>query len=134
MIVLRLLYTALVMVVVIWLLRSGNPVGGLLVVPAAAVWLRREAESGRLAAAVRRGGRHSRAERSCRQPARPGRLRPEYSSLGSMLVAIAIRLVRLYIAAISATSQASSSERPTSSSDRRSSRVISTGVSVSFSA
>jgi hypothetical protein len=39
---------------VIWLLRTGNPVGGLLVVPAAAVWLRREAESGRLAARVRR--------------------------------------------------------------------------------
>lgn len=49
MIVLRLAYTAAVMVVVIWLLRTGNPVGGLLVVPAAAVWLRHEAESGRLA-------------------------------------------------------------------------------------
>jgi hypothetical protein len=54
MIAMRLLYTAAVMVVVIWLLRSGNPVGGLLIVPAAAVWLRREAESGRLAARVRR--------------------------------------------------------------------------------
>jgi hypothetical protein len=54
MIVLRLLYTAAVMVVVIWLLRTGNPVGGLLVVPVAAVWLRREAESGRLAARVHR--------------------------------------------------------------------------------
>jgi hypothetical protein len=54
MIAVRLLYTAAVMVVVIWLLRSGNPVGGLLLVPAAAVWLRREAESGRLAARVRR--------------------------------------------------------------------------------
>jgi hypothetical protein len=58
MIVLRLLYTAAVMVVVIWLLRTGNPVGGLLAVPAAAVWLRREAESGRLAARVRRAHRH----------------------------------------------------------------------------
>lgn len=57
-IVLRLLYTAAVMVVVIWLLRTGNPVGGLLVVPAAAVWLRRDAESGRLAARVRRAHRH----------------------------------------------------------------------------
>jgi pimeloyl-ACP methyl ester carboxylesterase len=56
-IVLRLLYTAAVMVVVIWLLRTGNPVGGLLLVPAAAVWLRREAESGRLAARVRRAPR-----------------------------------------------------------------------------
>jgi hypothetical protein len=54
MIALRLVYTAVVMVVVIALLHGGNPVGGLLIVPAAAVWLRREAESGRLAARVRR--------------------------------------------------------------------------------
>ena len=54
MITLRMLYTAAVMVVVVWLLRTGNPVGGLLIVPAAAVWLRRETESGRLAAHVRR--------------------------------------------------------------------------------
>jgi hypothetical protein len=53
-IVLRLTYTAAVMAVVIWLLRAGNPVGGLLVVPAAAVWLRREAETGRLSARARR--------------------------------------------------------------------------------
>jgi hypothetical protein len=46
------------MVVVIWLLRSGNPLGGLLVVPAMAVWLRREAETGRLAARLRRAQRH----------------------------------------------------------------------------
>jgi hypothetical protein len=52
--VVRLLYTAAVMAVVIWLLRAGNPVGGLLLVPAAAVLLRREAESGRLAARLRR--------------------------------------------------------------------------------
>src|SRR3954471_9224145 len=58
MIAVRLLYTAAVMVVVIWLLRTGNPVGGLLLVPAAAVWLRREAESGRLAGRVRRTLRH----------------------------------------------------------------------------
>jgi hypothetical protein len=51
---LRLLYTIAVMAMVIWLLRAGNPIGGLLVVPAAAVWLRREAESGRLAARARR--------------------------------------------------------------------------------
>jgi hypothetical protein len=57
-IVLRLLYTAAVMVVVIGLLRSGNAVGGLLVVPAAAVWLRSEAESGRLTARIR--GAHRR--------------------------------------------------------------------------
>ena len=57
MIALRLLYTAAVMVVVIWLLRTGNPVGGLLLAPAAAVWLRREVETGRLAARVRRARR-----------------------------------------------------------------------------
>ena len=57
MLVLRLVYTAAVMVVVVWLLRSGNPVEGLLLVPAAAVWLRTEAESGRLAARVRRAPR-----------------------------------------------------------------------------
>jgi hypothetical protein len=45
-------------VVVIWLLRTGNPLGGLLVVPAAAVWLRHEAESGRLATRLRRALRH----------------------------------------------------------------------------
>jgi len=57
MIMLRLAYTAAVMVVVIWLLRTGNPVGGLLIVPAAAVWLRHEAESGRLATRLRRASR-----------------------------------------------------------------------------
>ena len=54
MIILRLAYTAIVMVIVVWLLRAGNPVGGLVVIPALAVWLRRDAESGRLAARVRR--------------------------------------------------------------------------------
>jgi hypothetical protein len=54
MITLRLAYTAVVMAVVVWLLRTGNPVGGLVVIPAVAVWLRRDAESGRLAARVRR--------------------------------------------------------------------------------
>jgi hypothetical protein len=54
----RLLYTAAVTVVVIWLLRTGNPVGGLLIVPVAAILLRWEAESGRLAARVRRTLRH----------------------------------------------------------------------------
>jgi hypothetical protein len=57
MLVLRLVYTAAVMVVVIWLLRTGNPLGGLLIVPAAAVWLRHEAESGRLATRLRRASR-----------------------------------------------------------------------------
>jgi hypothetical protein len=46
---LRLAYTLLVMVLVVALLRAGQPLGGLVIVPLAAVWLRREAESGRLA-------------------------------------------------------------------------------------
>ena len=54
MIVLRLAYTAAVTVLVISLLRTGNTLGGLLVVPATAVWLRQEAESGRLATRLRR--------------------------------------------------------------------------------
>jgi hypothetical protein len=54
MLIVRLAYTTAVMVVVIWLLGTGNPLGGLLLVPAAAVWLRRKAESGHLAARVRR--------------------------------------------------------------------------------
>src|SRR5664279_4888986 len=51
-----------------------------------------------------------------------------------MFVAIAIRLVKLYIAATSATSQHSSSVNPTRRSDSRSSSVISTGDRVNFSA
>ena len=54
MIIARLVYTAAVMVIVVWLLRTGNPVGGLVIVPAVAILLRRDAESGRLAARVRR--------------------------------------------------------------------------------
>jgi hypothetical protein len=48
MLALRVIYAAVAMAVVVWLLRSGEPVGGLLVVPALAVWLRRSAESGQL--------------------------------------------------------------------------------------
>jgi hypothetical protein len=58
MVIVRLAYTAAVMAIVVWLLRSGNPLGGLVLVPAAAVWLRREAESGRLAARARRAIHH----------------------------------------------------------------------------
>ena len=54
MILLRLVYTIAVLAVVIWLLRTGSPMGGLLIVPAAAVWLRHKAERGELAAAARR--------------------------------------------------------------------------------
>jgi hypothetical protein len=45
-----------VMAIVVWLLRSGQPFGGLVVV-VTAVWLRQEAESGRLARFGRRFAR-----------------------------------------------------------------------------
>jgi hypothetical protein len=54
----RFAYTAAVMAVVIWLLSTGRPLGGLLIVPLAAVWLRQKAESGQLAAAARRAIGH----------------------------------------------------------------------------
>jgi hypothetical protein len=55
---LRVLYTAAVMVAVVALLKDGSALGGLIILPAAAVWLRREAESGRLAARFRGALRH----------------------------------------------------------------------------
>src|SRR3954447_1240271 len=64
----------------------------------------------------------------------PARLRPEYSSLGSMFVAIAMRLVKLYIEATSATSQASSSDNPLSRRLWMSVSVSDCGCRVSFSA
>jgi hypothetical protein len=45
---LRIAFTATAMVVMVWLLASGRPLGGLLLVPALAIWVRRAAESGRL--------------------------------------------------------------------------------------
>ena len=49
MLALRLAYTALVLVGVVWLLRSGQPLGGLVLLPLLAIVVRRSAESGRLA-------------------------------------------------------------------------------------
>jgi hypothetical protein len=48
MLIVRLLYTAAVMTLVLWLASTGRPLGGLVIVPILAVWLRRSAESGRL--------------------------------------------------------------------------------------
>jgi hypothetical protein len=45
---LRIAFTAAVMAVVVWLLLTGRPLGGLLIVPLLAIWVRRAAESGRL--------------------------------------------------------------------------------------
>jgi protein-S-isoprenylcysteine O-methyltransferase Ste14 len=48
MLMVRFIYTAGVMTLVLWLASSGNPFGGLVVVPILAVLVRRSAESGRL--------------------------------------------------------------------------------------
>lgn len=45
---LRIAFTVAVMAVVVWLLLTGRPLGGLLIVPLVAIWVRRAAESGRL--------------------------------------------------------------------------------------
>jgi len=45
---LRIAFTTIAMVVVVWLLTTGRPLGGLVIVPLLAVWIRRAAESGRL--------------------------------------------------------------------------------------
>jgi Flp pilus assembly protein TadB len=45
---LRIGFTVAVMAVAVWLLLTGRPLGGLLIVPLVAIWLRRAAESGRL--------------------------------------------------------------------------------------
>lgn len=45
---LRIAFTAVVMAVVVWLFLTGKPLGGLLIVPLIAIWVRRSAESGRL--------------------------------------------------------------------------------------
>ena len=51
---LRLVFTAVVLVLVAWLLLDGKPLGGLLLLPLLAIWIRRSAESGRLARFARR--------------------------------------------------------------------------------
>jgi hypothetical protein len=48
MLVLRLAFTLVSVAVMIGLLRAGNPLGGLVIVPLLAVSLRRAAEDGRL--------------------------------------------------------------------------------------
>mgnify|MGYP000244589326 CR=1 FL=1 len=55
MLALRLAFTGVVLVLVVWLLRDGKPLGGVLLVPLAAIWLRQAAE-------LRLGRRASRAE------------------------------------------------------------------------
>ena len=54
-ILVRVAYTAAIVILVVWLLKTGRPLGGLLIVPLAAIWLRHEAESGEPTRRVRRG-------------------------------------------------------------------------------
>ena len=48
MLALRLAFTAVAATVCVWLLATGKPLGGLVIVPVLAIWLRQAAESGRL--------------------------------------------------------------------------------------
>jgi Flp pilus assembly protein TadB len=59
MVALRLGYAVAVLAMVVWLLRSGRPLGGLLLVPLLAIWIRQSAESGRLTRFARRVTRTS---------------------------------------------------------------------------
>jgi hypothetical protein len=54
MLVLRLLFTAAVTAGCVWLLSTGKPLGGLLLLPALAVGIRHAAESGKLTRFARR--------------------------------------------------------------------------------
>jgi ethanolamine transporter EutH len=56
---LRIAFTAAVMAVCVWLLLTGRPLGGLLIIPVLAIWVRRRAESGRLTGLSRRFGKAS---------------------------------------------------------------------------
>jgi hypothetical protein len=51
---LRIAFTIAVMALVVWLLTAGMPLGGLVIVPLLAVWVRHAAESGRLTRLARR--------------------------------------------------------------------------------
>jgi hypothetical protein len=48
MLALRIGFTVVAIAVMIWLLSTGRPLGGLVIVPLIAIWIRRAAESGRL--------------------------------------------------------------------------------------
>jgi hypothetical protein len=54
MLALRVGFTAAATALAVWLLSTGRPLGGLVIVPLLAVWIRRVAESGPLARFTRR--------------------------------------------------------------------------------
>jgi hypothetical protein len=47
MLALRIGFTLVATALAVWLLATGRPLGGLLIVPVLAVWVRRRAETGR---------------------------------------------------------------------------------------
>jgi hypothetical protein len=59
MLVLRVAFTVVASAVCVWLLATGKPFGGLVIVPVLAVWLRHAAESGRLTRFARRFAKSS---------------------------------------------------------------------------
>ena len=59
MLALRIGFTLAAVAVMVWLLSAGLPLGGLIVVPILAIWIRRAAESGRLTSFARRFARPS---------------------------------------------------------------------------
>jgi hypothetical protein len=54
MLALRIGFTIGAVAVMVWLLSTGNPVGGLIIVPILAIWIRRAAEAGRFKGFTRR--------------------------------------------------------------------------------
>jgi hypothetical protein len=56
---LRVAFTVAATAVCVWLLATGKPLGGLVIVPVLAIWLRHAAESGRLTRFARRFARPS---------------------------------------------------------------------------
>jgi hypothetical protein len=59
MLALRVAFTVTATAVCVWLLATGKPLGGLVIVPVLAVWLRQAAESGQLTRFARRFARPS---------------------------------------------------------------------------
>jgi hypothetical protein len=59
MLALRIGFTVVAIGLVIWLLSTGRPLGGLIIVPLVAVWIRHTAESGQLTRFANRFARPS---------------------------------------------------------------------------
>jgi hypothetical protein len=53
MLALRVGFTVAAVAIMLWLLSTGRPLGGLIIVPILAIWIRRAAESGQLTSFAR---------------------------------------------------------------------------------